>query len=395
MPSAVRGAAGANLPAVRDHNAALVLDLVRSADGISRVELAGRTGLTAQAITKIVNRLRADGLVTETGRAGATGGKPRTLLRLDPAARHAVGVHLDRADTTVVVADLTGRTVARRHVAHGMTAGPQRTLDSMAGLVRAALAEAGAAGADPADPADADQAAGWLLGVGIACPGPLDHGTGVLHRVTGLPAWDGFPLRAAAAELLGTPTVVDKDTNAAALGETLSGVALPGSFAYVYHGRGLGAGLVLNGRVHRGRRTLAGEFGHQIVQLDGPPCPCGNRGCLEALCRAAVDAGDLAGAARLIGIAAANLVRLLDLEHIVLGGPVSLAAAELYPREVAAAVASHLPEPDRQTVGVTLSAAGADAVATGAAALMLTPLFDVGDGKTLAGCRAGRASFDA
>ncbi|GAB1688750.1 ROK family protein [Krasilnikovia sp. M28-CT-15] len=362
MPSAVRGAAGANLPAVRDHNAALVLDLVRGADGISRVELAGRTGLTAQAITKIVNRLRDDGLVTEAGRAGDTGGKPRTLLRLDPAARFAVGVHLDRADATVVRTDLTGRAVARRHIAYGMSAGPRRALDAVVDAVHAVLADAGDSGR--------------MLGVGIACPGPLDHGTGVLHRVTGLPAWDGFPLRATAAERLGTPVILDKDTNAAALGECLSGTALPDSFAYVYHGPGLGAGLVLGGRVHHGRRTLAGEFGHQIIQLDGPVCACGNRGCLEVLCRAAVDAGDVAGAARLVGIAAANLVRLLDVEHVVLGGPVVLADAGRYPGEVAAAIGAHLPEPDRQRVGVTLTAAGADAVATGAAALMLAPLFD-------------------
>ncbi|MEV6303906.1 ROK family transcriptional regulator [Actinoplanes sp. NPDC051861] len=353
---------GATLPHVRDHNSALVLDLVRRGGAISRVELAAQSGLTAQAITKIVNRLLADGLVTEAGRVGSTGGKPRTLLRLDPGARYAVGVHLDRDDTTVVLTDLTARKVIRRHVPHGMTSGPSGTLDRIGGEVRAVLA----------DIADATR----LVGVGIACPGPLDHTTGVLHRVTGLPAWDGFALGAAAADRLGVPVTVDKDTNAAAIGETLSSPDTPATFAYLYHGQGIGAGLVLGGRVYRGRRTNAGEFGHQVIDLNGPPCRCGNRGCLEALCRAALDAGDPARAAQLVGVAAANLVHLLDVDHIVLGGPVVLAAAEQYTREVTTTINALLPEPDWQRVTVTLAADRTDTIATGAAALALAPLFN-------------------
>ncbi|GLW29113.1 ROK family transcriptional regulator [Actinoplanes regularis] len=364
MPVPVRRLAGANLPLVRDHNSALVLDLVRRNGAISRVELAAGTGLSAQAITKIVNRLLADGLVTEAGRAGATGGKPRTLLRLEPAARYAVGVHLDRADTTVVLTDLTAHPVARRQLPQGMAATPEDALTAIADAVHSVLAEI----------PDTRR----LVGVGIACPGPLDHTTGILHRVTGLPAWDGFPLRARAAGRFGVPTVVDKDSNAAALGESLSAAGTPDDFGYLYHGQGLGAGFVLGGRVYRGRRTNAGEFGHQIMDLDGPWCPCGNRGCLEALCRAALEAGDPARAARLVGTAAVNLVRLLDFEHLVLGGPVVLADPERYLREVTTTIGALLPEPTWQRVTVTLTGARADATAVGAAALILAPLFDTG-----------------
>ncbi|HKT00026.1 MAG TPA: ROK family transcriptional regulator [Rugosimonospora sp.] len=363
MLTPARRPLGANLLLVRDHNAALVLDLVRGAEGISRIELAARTGLTAQAITKIVSRLLLDRLITEAGRAGATGGKPRTLLRLNPTARYAVGVHLDRADTTVLLTDLSGRTVARRHRTRGMTAGPRRALDTIVAAVHGILAAV--PGTDR------------LLGVGLACPGPLDHTTGVLHRVTGLPQWDGFPLRDKLAGLLGEPTIVDKDTNAAALAECLSTGTAPGSFAYIYHGRGLGAGLVLDGHVYRGRRTNAGEFGHQVVDLDGAACPCGNQGCLEAVCRVALDAGDIAAAARLVGIGAANLVRLLDIDRIVLGGPIVLDQAEQYQRVVVATIRSQLGEPDWQQVTVTLAAAGRDSIATGAAALARAPLFDI------------------
>ncbi|WP_416963927.1 MarR family transcriptional regulator, partial [Streptomyces sp. Agncl-13] len=107
------GAVGANLLAVRSHNTALVLDLLRTAgtDGISRLELADRTGLTPQAVSKITARLRDSGLVAEAGRRASTGGKPRTVLRLVPEAGHAVGVHLDRDELRVVLVDLMGAVV--------------------------------------------------------------------------------------------------------------------------------------------------------------------------------------------------------------------------------------------------------------------------------------------
>ncbi|NEC52410.1 winged helix-turn-helix transcriptional regulator, partial [Actinospica acidiphila] len=114
----MRGAGGgANLLALRSHNTALVLDLLRKAgtEGISRLELADRTGLTPQAVSKITARLREEGLAAEAGRRASTGGKPRTVLRLVPEAGHAVGVHLDRDELRAVLADLDGTVVARRY----------------------------------------------------------------------------------------------------------------------------------------------------------------------------------------------------------------------------------------------------------------------------------------
>ena len=90
-----------------------ILDLIRAAGTISRVELTRATGLTAATISTVVRRLIDDGLVLEVGRAESTGGKPRMLLQLDPSARYAVGVHLDHAGITYVIANLGGAIVAR------------------------------------------------------------------------------------------------------------------------------------------------------------------------------------------------------------------------------------------------------------------------------------------
>ncbi|MFI9118942.1 ROK family transcriptional regulator [Streptomyces bikiniensis] len=384
---------GVNVPALRSHNTALVLDLLRRAGegGISRLELAEGTGLTPQAVSKITARLRADGLAAEAGHRASTGGKPRTVLRLVSSAAHAVGVHLDRDELTVLLTDLAGAAVAlrRRPVDLGAGAGP--VLDAVTEEVRGLLGEESGSGQGEGGEGEGEgggcgggsgrYGAGGraaVLGVGVAMPGPLDHRAGVPGRVTGFPEWAGHPVRDELARRLGLPVVLDKDTNAAALGLALRPGA-PGSFAYVHLSTGLGAGLVLGGAPLRGDRTGAGELGHQTVQLDGPPCGCGGRGCLEVLCLAAVARGESAGAARILGAGAANLVRLLDIDQVLLGGRVVLAAPEVFADGVRAVLAGlGLTTP----VGVV---AERDAVAEGAAWLTLAPVFGKGAGRFYGG----------
>ena len=348
--------AGTNLAGLRDHNTALVLGLLRAADdtGSSRVRLAAETGLTPQAISKITGRLLAEGLIVEAGRSPSTGGKPRTLLALRPEAGCAVGIEVDRLRSTILLVDLAGRTLWRRSLRFGLASGePVRVLAEIADRVRQAV-HAAPAGAR-------------VLGVGVGCRGPLDYDTGVLHRPAGLPAWDGFALRALLDASLDVPTVLlDKDTNAAVLA-----APAPGSTAYLHLADGLGAGMLLNDAIYRGARTNAGEFGHQVVQRYGPPCTCGARGCLEALCLAALADGDTATAARWLGLGAANLVRLLDIDRILLGGQRIFTEPDVYLRAVVDQIAEHLPDPAWQNVQVSLTPAGKDAVAVGAAHLVL------------------------
>ncbi|MFJ4617871.1 ROK family protein [Streptomyces sp. NPDC088812] len=403
---------GANQLAVRSHNTALVLDLLRTAgpDGISRLELAERTGLTPQAVSKITARLRDEGLATEAGRRASTGGKPRTVLRLVPGAGHAVGVHLDRDELRLVLVQLDGRVVGERCVPLDLGAGAEAVVGAVVRETEAVVdqvlggagghagAHTGARGTGAGAGARTDVGAGagagaaaggaggrsrallGVLGVGVALPGPLDHVNGVLHRVTGYPEWDGFPLRDALAWRLGVPVVVDKDTNAAALGLAVGGEG--GSFAYLHLGTGLGAGLVIGGSVHRGARTGAGEFGHQVLQLDGPHCPCGNRGCVEALCLAAIARGDTAEAARVLGTAAANLAGLLDMDLLLLGGRTITASPEPFLRGVTSvlAVRAHREGAPKDRVPVRLAPGGARGVAEGAAQLLLGPVFGRADG---------------
>lgn len=491
-------------------NAARVLGLLRLAghEGANRSELARRTGLTPQAVSKITARLRSHGLVTDSGRRVSTGGKPSTVLRLAPGARHAVGIHLDRDRLTAVLVDLSGGVVAGRTASLDLSAGTEALLEAVESAVhelirsglpalglggtssvdtegaaggelwqeaperavwtgrhveapavtppvieRAALDAArravaeegelwsdgepgrGAADGGPepgaesaeqsaeqpagqetaeeeegvpetgrpgeraghaapvpeeAEEAEAEEAQesgavppgaggrwGSVVGVGVAAPGPLDHVRGVLRHVTGVPQLAGFPLRDALARRLGLPVVVDKDTDAAALGLALRGKE---SLAYIHLGTGLGAGLVLDGRIHRGGRNGAGEFGHQVVQLDGPRCRCGRNGCLEALCMDAVRRGRTDEAARVLGVGAANLVSLLGVDRVLLGGRTILSAPDAYVDGVAAqlrgaAGAAPNGAGGGPEVRVELASEGTRTVADGAAQLVLAPLF--------------------
>ncbi|MFE2726814.1 ROK family protein [Kitasatospora sp. NPDC059327] len=366
-PSGSSRPAGTNLTGLRDHNAALALGLLRAApQGSSRVELATGTGLTPQAIGKITARLLVDGMIVEAGQAASTGGKPRTLLRLRAEAACAVGVHLERDELTVLLVDLAGH----HHLVHTQ---PVELGITPADAVRLIVEQVDRVAA--ARPVGAR-----LLGVGVGCRGPLDHTAGILHWFTPPGArgsgWDRYPLRdELAARLHGLPVVVDKDTNTAALAEAPTDPGPGSGLAYVHLAAGLGAGLLLDGALHRGTRTNAGEFGHQTVRIDGPLCDCGNRGCLEVLCLAELRRGDHAAAADLVGVGVANLVRLLDIDRVVLGGRVVLADPDTYLAGVTAQIAARIPDTDWQPVPVSVSTAGRLAVAAGAAELVLGPLF--------------------
>lgn len=164
------------------------------------------------------------------------------------------------------------------------------------------------------------------------------------------PAWRGLQFRTVLAERLALPTIVEDDANAAALAEYALGAAQ--GFAHVVVitvGTGIGAGLILDGSLVRGRHGWAGELGHLVMQRDGPCCACGHAGCLQmlasgrALERIAVAHGlpdvaalvkaaeqseqwaleALAECGRWLGLAAANVVNLLDLEAVVIGGGLS------------------------------------------------------------------------
>ncbi len=125
---------------------------------------------------------------------------------------------------------------------------------------------------------------GEVLGVGVASPGPLDPRQGLIFNTPNIPAWRNFPLRDYLARALGVPVMVDNDANLAALGEWRYGAGRGHRhLLYLTISTGIGAGVIVDGRLLHGARGLAAELGHVTVAPDGPLCGCGQRGHLEAI----------------------------------------------------------------------------------------------------------------
>lgn len=186
-----------------------------------------------------------------------------------PRGDLVVGVDIGGTKTAILVCEPDG-TVRARRVAPTAVGAPDRAADAIAALVSASLAEAAA---NPADVA--------ALGVGV--PGRVDRETGHVTLAVNLD-WHDLPLGPRLEARLGIPTTLENDVRAAALGLHRRRLFGPvESLALVAIGTGISAGVVLDGRLHRGALGLAGEIGHAIIDPQGPRCACGNRGCFEAV----------------------------------------------------------------------------------------------------------------
>ncbi|MFD5078562.1 ROK family transcriptional regulator [Streptomyces sp. NPDC058371] len=241
---------GTNLPRVGDFNESVILDAIRRhSAGLSRVELAHATGLSAQTVSNITRRLLDQGVARESGKRSTGSGKPRTLLEIVPASRYAVGVHLDPAVITCVLVDLLGTVVAQRSEGTPSGGDTDGVVADMAASVAAIVAESGA---------DRDR----ILGLGIAAPGPIDAAAGWVVDPPELRGWGRYPLRDKLSEATGFPALLDKDVTAAVVAERWTGAANDSrNLLFFYLGTGSGMGLVVEDTVLRGVSGNAGEVG--------------------------------------------------------------------------------------------------------------------------------------
>ncbi|MCP1503245.1 putative NBD/HSP70 family sugar kinase [Curtobacterium herbarum] len=412
---------GANLPSLGGFNRTVVLDAVRrSRDGLSRVELAGRTGLSPQTVSNVTRFLIDAGMIVESGTVVSGRGKPRTILRLEARSRFAIGVHVDPAVVTYVLLDLAGAVVAEATTSTPNAEDPDQVVRTMAAAVDGLVRRSGVAPDS-------------VLGVGIASPGPIDAAAGVVLDPPFLPRWRDVPLRDALGDATGYPVLLEKDVTAAAVGEVfLERGAAARDFAFVYFGTGFGVGLVIDHEPVRGSGANAGDAGHIMVDqgsLAGTADGDGTRGEVGAtvmpdrLVRIALERGialgdglpgarmpadgtaaqddggiavDLAAVDRawdalgtaiaagdpaaqalaaeigtVMGRAVVVIVNLLDLDRVVFGGPFwSRISATALPAATAAISGSPILVP-KHPVTVVESRRGTDVAAVGAACLVL------------------------
>jgi glucokinase-like ROK family protein len=257
---------------VRRLNKTAILEAVRgNQNGISRAEVARLTTLSRATVSAIVDELLSSGVVLEAGIGASHAGRPPTLLQLNPDAGRVVGIDIGASHVLVVIADLNGKPLAECETGFDITAGPEAGLENIYRAVEATLHQTRCGMAD-------------VTGIGVGVPGPVNVSLGIVSSPPIMPGWDGFPIRQQIEARWGRPTTLDNDANLGALGEwAFGGGQGESNLVYIKIGTGIGCGVLLDGKIYNGVLGTAGEIGHVTISEDGPPCKCGNYGCLEAM----------------------------------------------------------------------------------------------------------------
>ncbi|MYD15038.1 MAG: ROK family transcriptional regulator [Gemmatimonadetes bacterium] len=378
-----------------DELARRVLNLVWRRRAVSRAEIARSTGRSRSTISEVVGRLLGTGLVAEVGAGESRGGRRPILVGFEDEAGVILGVDVGATHISVILTDLRGNTLAWRERSHPVRSDPKGAEALITGLGEACLAEW-----------NGDRSR--LMGIGVAVPSPVDPGSPdrVLERV--LPAWRGHGVLDRLNSVFRVPVFVDNDANLGAVAERWWGEAVGiDDFVYLKVATGVGAGIMINGEIHRGATGVAGEIGHVAIDPNGPECVCGNRGCLATFVgtRQLVDrarsllnsypdsilAGTEPGiraiedaaladdplalqvvneAAVRLGIVVAGVLNLLNPGSVVLGGSLARAGDRLI-RPLREAVATRTLVASAAASDIRTSDLGERAVALGAATHVL------------------------
>ena len=366
-----------------------VVRAVRLAGSLTQAEIARSTGLSAATVSNIVRELKDRGTVDVT--PTSAGGRRARSVSLSGDAGIVVGVDFGHAHLRVAVGNLAHHVLSEEAEPLDVDASAAQGFDRAERLVKRLVASTGA-GPEK------------VVGVGLGVPGPIDVETGTLGSTAILPGWTGINPREELAGRLGVPVYVDNDANLGALGELVwgSGRGVK-DLAYIKVASGVGAGLVINGRIYRGPGGTAGEIGHITLDESGPVCRCGNRGCLETFTAARYVLGLLQAShgadltmervvslardgdpgcrrvvgdvGRHIGSGVANLCNLLNPSRVVLGGDLA-DAGELVLGPIRDSVARYAIPSAARRLSVVPGALGGRAEVLGALALVLSEMGD-------------------
>jgi len=360
---------------VKRINRSVLLRLTRARPGLSRAQLAEASGLTKSTVSLLTRDLLNEGWLREAGSAVASGlGRPSTPLFIDAEARALIGVEIAVEWVRVVGVSLLGEVLCTHEEASlGHAPGAMCTqAAALVARVHQVLAQRGL----------------QVSGIGVGVPGAISEATGRVRFAPNL-GWrelDLLPLLARALSAAGLPAVpvhLQNEADVAALGEyEFSEGANTGPLIFVSCDVGVGAGIVLNDRLFTGAHGMAGEIGHTVLQIDGPLCSCGRRGCAEAFfgsralarphvgSRALSRPQAMARAGASFGVLLQNLWMAFDPSCIVVGGSSSVRHPALL-QHALATLAQYSASAGIALPTVRAARYGLQAAAVGAAALVL------------------------
>ncbi len=257
---------GSNNTTQYENNLKCALKLLYRMEACSRVALASELHLTQATITKLVNHLLACGLIEETTSIDTCIGRKPKRIVLKKNRFSILTARINRDYVKTNLCDIYGDVLECRQVSiNSSNNSPRNVIAKLIGMLR----ELAQGSASP------------ILGIGVALPGPLDLRNGRIKIMSGFPGWEDIDIQAVLRDSLHLPVFIEQDANCGALAELWCGEDRSNSLLYITCDRGVGAGIVINGNVYHGRHGYAGEFGHMSINLSGPRCECGNRGCLE------------------------------------------------------------------------------------------------------------------
>lgn len=390
-----------NRDLIKEINRNLVLNLIKSRGPISRTDIARLSSLSLATVSGITADFVASGLVHELGEGESTGGRRPMLLRLNYQAGFVVGVKLMEQTITSALTDLDASVLHHRATPLTTATGadPANVLQAITQAVENTIAEAGV-----------DRAR--VLGIGIGMAGVVDGEAGIC-RYSPFFGWRDVPIAEPVAAHFGLPVYLENDVNTLTIAEQWFGYGHGvDHFVVVTVGRGVGAGIVVNGQFYRGALGGAGELGHITLQENGPPCDCGKRGCLEALTSdpamvrqarvaitlrertvlaeaepltleaivAAAEAGDelarrlLGDAGHWLGIGIAHLVNVLNPQMVIVGGE-GVRAGEWRFGPMREAIHEHAFDGLADELEIIIEPSGDETWARGAACVVLGEIF--------------------
>ena len=362
-----------------------LLDLIRSGRATTRRQLGEVTGLARSTVSSRVEALLASGFISEIGGAASTGGRRATILGFNGDAGAVVAVDLGATHAHLAITNFGAEPMAETTADIDIDEGPQMVMAWLVDAIDSLLASAGI-----------DRA--QVHGIGVGVPGPVDFDRGMPIHPPIMAGWHEFGVASYLVDRYEVPVLVDNDVNIMALGEHFAMRSKIDDFVFVKVGTGIGSGLIMGGRIHRGAHGAAGDLGHVQIGSHEVVCRCGNTGCLEALAGGAalaralsvkhpwvtgsrdvvrlVKQGDkdavssVRSAGRLIGSALASVVNLLNPSLIVVGGVLASAEQQLLAgiREVVYQRSTSLSTIDLE---ITTSRLGGRAGITGAAAMVI------------------------
>ena len=249
-----------------------VMRALRRQGRISRTEISNITGWSKAKTSQEIRSLVDKGYLVEVGEGVSQGGRKPRILRINNQLGYIVGIDIGATSMDIALADVTGLILQRKAGPTDVKFSPETVLGKCSELL---LELTQAQGVTPAQ----------ILGIGVGVPGPVDFARGVLVAPPLMPEWESFLIRDFFKQTFPSAfVVVDNDVNIMALGEQRAGEGVGvDHFIFVKIGTGIGAGIISNGKIHRGSDGSAGDIGHICVDKNGPLCACGNKGCLEAM----------------------------------------------------------------------------------------------------------------